>query len=987
VEQANPDLFRIKLPLVSKWLLILGLEFPKKGHNTSMSITGEKSVPSEMQRTHSIPLDEYPHSNSESNVAVLKAEIQQLKDRIRHLEGLQPQYREFFAAVPEKEMKSHHPIAMGTWVWDTKTNAVQWSNELFAILGYDSKTDKASVENYLAAIHPDDKPVLQEAIGKAMSEGVGNRYSVRVLWPNGQCRQLQQEGMALRNEEGEVIRMLGFVLDVTEFAEHQEKSQRAQQLLQGAQLLAKVGSWIWNIDEGWLELSDGAWRLAGLPPKARISLIDSLNMIHPDDVVRVRNSIEKVVNQPFGGEIELEYKIKHQDGSVRQILQRSCDLPHEPGMPRLRLGTVLDVTSARLAEDQIRQSLHLLGEAQALGKVGHWVLELASGTMELSESLCDMIGRPGLATMPVQELLDMVHPSDADLVRKSIFSQDGTGGERRIEFRICLADGEIRQIVQRSRPYFSSRFSNGEARLGTMVDVSDLRRAEARSKQAQSIAESALKLAKAGSWLWDPKWDSAFWSDELYRLSGVKIGTPITQQYFNQIVHPEDRAAAKQMDDAVQSRQPLQGIPFRIQRPDNHQVRHFEMYGQWENKVEEDGQVLLGINIDVTERRLQENAKRQDQKLEAIGRLAGGVAHDFNNLLTVILGHAEELNSQKRHERLEQILKAGTLGAALTQRLLAFSRQAVVRPQNMNLSQVILGMRDLLERLLGEDVLMEFDLRSGASQVTADIGQVEQIILNLAINARDAMPEGGRLTIRTDVVDARPNDVIPKPSVDAESELHPYGFVTLRVEDNGLGMSQDVIEHLFVPFFTTKELGKGTGLGLSTILTILTEGNGSIRVESQEGQGTRFEVYWPRIQTSDWVETETVENAPQMEKGKGVIGVVEDNPELRRLLVEMLESGGYGVMAFSSGQEAVDSAAEKVRALDLLVTDMVMPGIPGQVVAQSLRLDHPGLPVLFISGYPRMDMGEDLQGGFLQKPFTRSQLLETVGALIAAEKG
>lgn len=247
------------------------------------------------------------------------------------------------------------------------------------------------------------------------------------------------------------------------------------------------------------------------------------------------------------------------------------------------------------------------------------------------------------------------------------------------------------------------------------------------------------------------------------------------------------------------------------------------------------------------------------------------------------------------------------------------------------------------------------------------------------------MPGGGRMIIATETVNARPKDGIPDLGGDASEESESKRYVCLSVEDNGLGMSADVIAHLFEPFFTTKELGKGTGLGLSTILTILTESKGCVRVESQEGNGSKFEVYWPLLEMREQIETIEEVSPQETEAGIGRIGVVEDNPELRRLLVEMLESGGYEVTAFNSAQEAVDCGTEKVRSLHLLVTDMVMPGLPGQVVAQRLRLDHPKLPVLFISGYPRLDIGEDLQGGFLQKPFTRRQLLESVTALVAAK--
>lgn len=923
--------------------------------------------------------------------AVLIAEIAQLKNRIRQFEAQQPLYRNFFGHLPEQASTSDLVLPMGTWVWDIDTNHTQWSEGLFRILGYHPEYDKPTVENYLAAIHPQDRGQMESMVAKAMQDGVASRAVMRVLWPDGQCRYLQSEGVVLRNEEGRVIRMLGYLVDITDFKEQSEKSQRTQQLLHEAQLLAHVGSWIWNLDEGWMEWSEGAWRIAGEPLRTRISLHESLGIIHPDDVEKVRQSAERVMRDPQADEIEIEYRIKRKDGTVRQILQRSRNLITAVGSSRLRLGTVLDVTEARRAANALQRNVQLLSEAQHLGKAGYWIWYLDSGRIEWSDSLADIAGLPRGDAADLYKLMERVHPEDAQRVQESVAATLAGGGESQIEFRIVLPGGIIRHLMQRSRPFVSHLLAEGQIRFGTIVDVTDLRHAEDQSMQARFVAESALRLAKAGSWVFDPDSKSVQWSDELCDLMGVTHGTPITIDYFHSLVHPEDLTMVLDHQKEALEGQNESIVSFRIIRPDTLEIRHFEMQGHWVQHASGEGKVYIGINIDVTERRKQEESLRQAHKLEAIGRLAGGIAHDFNNLLTVMLGHAEEMHLRAPNMRLEQILKAGTLGAALTQRLLAFSRQAVVRLQSVDVSQVTQSMGALLDRLLGEDIRIEYHLNAHHVQVSADIGQIEQVILNLAINARDAMPDGGNLRIETAVVTEVPLQA--KPEMPAtESPAHPHDirpYILLAVTDTGIGMSPEILGHLFEPFFTTKEPGKGTGLGLSTLYAIVTEAKGRIAVHSTPGKGTRFEIYWPvemgGVETQPRLDVIAPSSpAPQASQAsqRGHVAVVEDNHELRQLLVEMLTLGGYRVHAFISAPEAVSAPLELIQSLDLLVTDMVMPGMHGQVVAQKMRQYKSALPVLFISGYPRIDVGGDLDGAFLQKPFTRGQFLATVSSLV-----
>jgi signal transduction histidine kinase/ActR/RegA family two-component response regulator len=383
------------------------------------------------------------------------------------------------------------------------------------------------------------------------------------------------------------------------------------------------------------------------------------------------------------------------------------------------------------------------------------------------------------------------------------------------------------------------------------------------------------------------------------------------------------------------------------------------------------------------ERRVLEDQLRQSQKMEAVGRLAGGVAHDFNNLLGVILGHSERLLQECERdggaERVEQIREAAQRAAALTRQLLAFSRKQVFEPRVLDLNHVLLDHARLLARLLGEDVLLEIEPAPGLGSVEADPTQVEQVIMNLAVNARDAMPRGGRLTIRTANWDA------DAAFARSHHPLAPGRYVRLDVIDTGFGMDETTLAHLFQPFFTTKPKGRGTGLGLATAYGIVKQSRGFIFAESRPGEGATFSIFLPRVDAAIEPPAPPSEPAgaePAPLPGVETILLVEDEDGLRSLVAEMLEDLGYRVIAAGSAPEALHMAAEWTGSLDLVLTDIVMPGMSGRELAEALQAHHPRLPVLFMSGYTDDAMVrhgvEATSALLLQKPFSVATLSSRV---------
>ena len=384
--------------------------------------------------------------------------------------------------------------------------------------------------------------------------------------------------------------------------------------------------------------------------------------------------------------------------------------------------------------------------------------------------------------------------------------------------------------------------------------------------------------------------------------------------------------------------------------------------------------------------RASEEALRQSQKIEAVGRLAGGIAHDFNNLLTVINGYSQLLLSRLGSDdpdrvEIEEINTAGARAAALTRQLLAFSRKQVLQPKVLELNAVVTNMERMLHPMIGEDIELHTVLHPQLGRVLADPGQIEQVIMNLAINARDAMPHGGRLTIETANVEL--NETYARRLL----TITPGPHVLMAVSDTGCGMDKGTQAHIFEPFFTTKEQGKGTGLGLSTVYGIVKQSGGSIWVYSEPGRGTTFKIYLPRVEEpAESVEPDTARARPP--NGTETILLVEDEAGVRSLARAALQVYGYTVLEAANGDEAIRICDRRQGAIHLLVTDMVMPGMDGRALSEQLIARLPQMKVLYLSGYAGgaiVNNGVlDSSMAFLQKPFSPEALARKVREVLDA---
>ncbi len=474
-----------------------------------------------------------------------------------------------------------------------------------------------------------------------------------------------------------------------------------------------------------------------------------------------------------------------------------------------------------------------------------------------------------------------------------------------------------------------------------------------------------------------------FASPSVSRVLGYAPGEVMRQRWI-EFVHPDDvKAVSAGMDEAlVRGTTPLiTGLRFR-HREGGWRV----LEGSVSRLVEPDGSVsLVATARDISERLQLEAQLHQAQKMEAVGRLAGGVAHDFNNLLTVILGYSNLLLDQLAenhllYQEVDEIKRAADRAASLTQKLLAFSRKQVLSLRPVDLNGIIEGMAEMLRRLIGEDVELAMKLQPGLGRTRVDPGQIEQVVMNLAVNARDAMPQGGRLTIQTALVDL-------DNAYARRRAVQPGAYVMLAVTDTGVGMDAATQARLFEPFFTTKEPGKGTGLGLSTVYGIVRQCGGNIFVYSEPSHGSSFKIYLPHVDD----ETEAKPGGrltPGEARGDESIVLVEDEPLVRNLVSEVLRQNGYQVMEFANGREALSRLRHLRGEIHALVTDVVMPGMSGIELARQLAAGRPGLRILYLSGYT--DDLVERQGllqpgrGFLQKPFTPDTLLRKMREVLDA---
>jgi PAS domain S-box-containing protein len=543
--------------------------------------------------------------------------------------------------------------------------------------------------------------------------------------------------------------------------------------------------------------------------------------------------------------------------------------------------------------------------------------------------------------------LDFIAEADRGLVAHRI-QQVFSAGQAEAEANLLTKDG--RQI-----PYYFTglliRQQNQPCLLGMGLDISGRKKMEEVLRRSERNLERAQAVGHIGSWI-ASAYDqgSLVWSKETFRIFGLAEGQFDGRvETFLTYVHPDDRAALLAAAQAAWAGERPYELEHRIVRPDGA-VRWVHEQAEVERDATGNPTRMVGVVQDITERRILEEQLRQSQKMEAVGQLAGGVAHDFNNILTatlMLLGMLEgnpSLDAEAR-EFLKELGKGARRAADLTRQLLLFSRRSPMQVRELDLNDLLTDLQKMLRRLLGEDIIFEVGGETGLPLIQADKGMIEQMVVNLCVNARDAMPEGGRLSLRTAAID------LDAELAKGHPDRRPGRFIGLSISDTGCGMDEPTLKRIFEPFFTTKEVGKGTGLGLATVHGIVKQHKGWIEVESLVGQGTTFRVILPAIAAKGQGGASAADSAP-IQGGHETILLVEDEPAVRTTIGLLLKRWGYQVLEAGDGLEAGDLWRQHRDTIDLLYTDMVLPGgVSGLELAERFRAERPRLRVLLSSGY------------------------------------
>lgn len=843
---------------------------------------------------------------------------------------------------------------VGTWDWDLSTQTARCSPTCLALYGQTLTEQVVSIARWLRCLHPEDTPRVLREVDEAIETQALYRSDYRVVWPDGTIRWTSNRGQILYSPMGKPLRFIGATIDVTERMEAQAALQQAYSELET------------RVQERTAELQHANQRLLEEVEERRKT----------EQVLRLTNTKRKAAEiQRYQQTLALMslwkadiFKQGHFTETIREITRTAAETLQ---VARVAVwlfsedrSRIQCLTLYQLAAQQHTTADELLADQypayfQALEKSRIIAAHHAQTDPETAEFSANYLKPFGITAM-----MDAPIRIDEGLI--GILCHEHVGGER--EWTV-------------EEQSFASSLAD---LLAIAIQTNKRFQVEQKLQASEELRELAVLGAGIGVWDWDIKTDTLQMDERWAAIRSYRVDeAPSDRAFWLKLIHPDDLPDVKaKLQQHLNGESDFYQTEYRTQTKD----------GQWKwvlsrGKVvqwDEDGQPVrfLGTQLDITDYKHLEQQLRHAQKMEAIGRLAGGIAHDFNNVLTVIISYSElvlkrtDLEARMRL-RVEEIKRAGERAALLTQQLLTFSRKQVMTTVVLDLNLVVTEMDQMLRRLIGEDIDLRLHLAPEPCWVKADPVQLEQVVMNLVINARDAMPVGGKITIGTSSARRMTNPAQLHQRTAAQE------YICLLVADSGIGMDAETQAQIFEPFFTTKEAGKGTGLGLSMVFGIVQQHNGWIEVDSQVGRGTTFFIYVPSVQQSTQTNRVPFKPLDVDLAGEETILLVEDEEQIRVLADIALQEAGYTTLVAANGQEALALARQHDGAIHLLLTDVIMPGMNGVKLSEEIDLLYPAIKTLYISGYADSKLTFPLlestgRTAYLPKPFTPGLLTQKV---------
>jgi len=992
---------------------------------------------------------------------------------------------------------------LGSWEFDVTSGRGWWSRQLYKMLSFDPEKGFPTLEAYLERIHPEDRPLTQEVLERMAAGEEPPQGEFRSNPAYGPVRHFSPTVHRERDDQGNVIKFSGTVLDVTE-QKHAEDALRSSE--------EKFRTLVQSAPDGIFVQTGGRFAYAN---DALVRLLDAdapedligravVDYFHPDYRAFVSERIRLLNEERTAVEAAEEVMLTvHGEPIDVEVSAVPFTFDDEAGA----LVFMRDIRQRKEAEQDVRHKEYMLSRSEQIAHIGSWEWEVEPDIVTWSDEMFAIFGRdPEQGAPPYREHRELLEPEDLARLDHAINNILETGEPYEVELRVHRPDGEIRNCV--SQGFIETDSSGKPVRLfGLLQDITERKKAEEEARRLSERLTRTLESITDAFYLIDREGRFAYINKEAERLLGqprenlldkfaqdefpevaqgrvgkmyrraIREGRMVHfEEYYPPLngwievrAYPSEEGLAVYFHDITQRRKAeieLQELTARLQGLLDHSplyiteidlegryllvnkavaelagrstddLRGESMFSIWPESngasildriqtirntgssmevedrftingheqifetvlfplFDEAGRVasIAGIARDVTRehqaeqtRKSLENQLLQAQKMEAVGRLAGGVAHDFNNMLGVILGHADMALTEcpedhPLHTDIEQIKLAAQRSADLTRQLLAFARKQNIAPKVLDLNETVSGMMKMLERLIGENITLNWRPGENLWPVKIDPAQLDQILANLAVNARDAIEDVGAITIETN------NAEFDEEYCENRVGFIPGQYVSLTVSDDGCGMDKETLAQLFEPFFTTKPMGEGTGLGLATVYGIVTQNGGFINVYSEPDQGSTFRIYLSRYEGRG----ETAEDLAVVEAAPGTetVLLVEDEKSLLTLGERQLKQLGYTVLAATGPEEALSIAEEFAGNIDLLLTDVVMPGMNGLELWERVQKLRSGIRPLFMSGYTSDIMA---RGGtaasdvvFIGKPFSRDQLARKIREALSSE--